>query len=923
MKIRTKLSYQFILITIGIYGLSMLFIYRQFKIHIEEELYSLLESKARMTAEMVLFHEDELKPLPEKKDSGSIQIQDIGNTSIYNDNLHRIYTLISSAPNTPAFALREILQAGDYRFINQPYKAFGFVYKSKKNKNYIVVSEDKPDYSKLVQLRNILLISTLFTILIVAFGGWFFAGQSLRPVSRIIHEVKDILPTDLSKRLKPDEHNDELSNLITTFNSLLERIDKAFKTEKSFISNVSHELRNPLAAIRTQIQYAINKKRSPEEYNNILSSLQEDIDEMSQTIEKLLQLARVNSNMGYLPMTTSPVRLDELLYQAQESIYKTYPGFNIKIELLNLPADEEGMIIQANEPLLKLAFMNLMENACKFSNDNTAKTTVDFSNPQKITVEFQNFGTVINMDDLNKIFQPFYRTTENKHRKGSGIGLSLVKSIVEIHKIPMEVHSDAEGGNRFTLYFKTNTTSDKPYTESKPAHHSQLVPKSTFWSLMVFISISILGCLPGTLDQKSEKTTAEVIDNWYNQILMLNRFTDGYRPPVSARTFGYIGLAAWEASLPKFENALSVASHFPGLEIPKYTNNREYQLEVGLNASYYILTSMFYPNANMILKSDSKKLYEENINLFHTYLDSAAITASDEYGKMVAYQIYMLSDEDSIGSQAYLYNFDHNYQPPVNSGLWVPTGSDRMPPLLPHWGQAKTMIDNVRALNINPPLPYSENQNSELFAQAWELYTLSKSLSIQKKWIAEFWSDDFHGVTYCAASRWVSIALQAMRLKPSLPNEIKLEILLKIGFALNDACVLTWDLKYRYNTERPESYIHRVIESKWIPLHESPPFPAYPSGHSVFGAASAVVLEQIFGDRFKMTDYSHEKRKEFLGKPRKFVSFREMANENAISRMYMGVHYRLDCEEGLRLGYMIGNETIKLKLWKPSSVYKQ
>ena len=923
MKIRTKLSYQFILITIGIYGLSMMFIYRQFKIHIEEELYSLLESKARMTAEMVLFHEDELKPLPEKKDSGSIQIQDIGNTSIYNENLNRIYTLISSAPSTPMPALKEILQTGDYRFINQPYKAFGFLYKSKQNKNYVVVSEDKPDYSKLEQLRNILLISTLFTILIVAFGGWFFAGQSLRPVSRIIHEVKDILPTDLSKRLKPDQHNDELSSLITTFNSLLERIDKAFRTEKSFISNVSHELRNPLAAIRTQIQYAINKKRSPEEYNQILASLQEDIDEMSQTIEKLLQLARVNSNVGYIPMASSPVRLDELVYQAQESIHKTHPAYNIKIELLNLPFDEEGMVIEANEPLLKLAFMNLMENACKFSNDNMAKITVDFLNNQKISVEFQNFGTLINLDDLEKIFQPFYRTTEHKHRKGSGIGLSLVKSIIDIYKIPMQVYSDENLGNRFILYFKNAGISSPVPAESDTQNYNQLTPKPASWTLLILLLLFIGSCVSGDQHQKSDKSTTEIIEKWYTHLLNLNRFTDGYRPPVSARTFAYIGLAGWQAALPQFENAISFNSEFPELSTVQYNYKSDYKLEAGLNATYFAMANMFYSNSNMILKSASKKLYEENLHYFRSYLDSSSISASDEYGKSVANAIYRVSNQDSIGRQAYLFNFDHNYKSPVHPGSWAPTGVDRMPALLPHWGKARTMLRHVRQLSVESPIPYSENQNSELFAQAWELYTLSKSLSLEKKWISEFWSDDFHGVTYCAASRWISIALQAMKLKPNLPNEKRLEILLKTGIVLNDAGVVAWDFKYRYNTERPETYIQRVIDAQWIPLHDSPPFPAYPSGHSVFGAATAYILEQEFGDKFKMTDISHEKRKEFLGKPRKFVSFREMANENAISRMYMGVHYRADCEEGLRLGYLIGQEADKLQLWKPASVFKQ
>ncbi len=921
MKIRTKLSYQFILITIGIYGLSMLFIYRQFKAHIEEEIYSLLESKARMTAEMVLFHEDELQPLPDKKEPGEILILDVGNTSIYNNNLNRIYSLISSAPNTPVQALMQIRESGDYRFINPPYKAFGFLYKSRQNMDYIVVSEDKPDYSKLVQLRNILLISTLFTVLIVAFGGWFFAGQSLRPVSRIIHEVKHILPTDLSKRLKPDKHNDELTNLITTFNSLLERIDQAFRTEKSFISNVSHELRNPLAAIRTQIQYAINKKRTPEEYNHILSSLQEDIDEMTQTIEKLLQLARVNSNANHIPLTA--VRLDELIYQAQESLYKSNPSYNIKIEMLNLPVEEEGMLVRANEPLLKLALMNLMENGCKFSNDSSTRTTLDFSNPDEIRLEFQNFGAAISPDEITKIFQPFYRTTEHKHRKGSGIGLSLVKSILDIHKIPLEVFSDKEQGNRFILRFRHTPVDTYLPEEIIPKPSTQLVQGlSPLVILLVFVT-GLVGCASDSNGLKSDKMTSKVIQDWYSHFLVLNRYTDGYRPPVSARTFGYIGIAGWEAGTPKFGNALSLNEQIHHVEIQPFDPKQPYHLEASLNALYFSLASLFYPSTNRLLKSESRNLYESNLANFEEYADTGVLFPSDRYGKYIASQIYSYSNQDSFGRYAYLYNYDNSFRLPDQPGIWKPTGIDQMPPLLPHWGNVRTFTPEIRGLKIAAPLPYAENQNSELFSQAWELYTLSKSLSLEKKWISEFWSDDFHGVTFCAASRWISIALQAMEKSSPLEIEDRLEMLAKIGIALNDAAVLTWEAKYQYTTERPETYIGRLIEPNWQPLHESPSFPSYPSGHSIFGAAAASVLTNTFGESFKMADYSHDNRKEFLGKPRKFSSFHEMANENALSRMYMGVHYRQDCEEGLRYGFQIGDEVNRLNFRKRDKALKE
>ena len=143
--------------------------------------------------------------------------------------------------------------------------------------------------------------------------------------------------------------------------------------------------------------------------------------------------------------------------------------------------------------------------------------------------------------------------------------------------------------------------------------------------------------------------------------------------------------------------------------------------------------------------------------------------------------------------------------------------------------------------------------------------------------------------------------------------------MLQLGFGLNDASVKTWEAKYKYHLERPETYIQRIIQSRWQPLHDSPSFPAYPSGHSTFGATAAAILSKTFGEPFKMTDNSHKGRKEFLGEPRTFNSFKEMAIENALSRMYLGVHYRIDCEEGLRVGELIGEEVLKLNLWKANT----
>ncbi|HNM27943.1 MAG TPA: vanadium-dependent haloperoxidase, partial [Saprospiraceae bacterium] len=146
----------------------------------------------------------------------------------------------------------------------------------------------------------------------------------------------------------------------------------------------------------------------------------------------------------------------------------------------------------------------------------------------------------------------------------------------------------------------------------------------------------------------------------------------------------------------------------------------------------------------------------------------------------------------------------------------------------------------------------------------------------------------------------------------------------KLGLALNDAGVGAWNSKYYYNVERPETYIRRVIDPNWHTNLDNPitgdkgitpSFPAYPSGHATFGAAGAEVLASMFGYAYAMTDRCHETRGEFIGKPRTFGSFYEMAQENGWSRVPLGVHFRMDAEEGVRYGTEIGRQVNNLP-WK-------
>ena len=144
------------------------------------------------------------------------------------------------------------------------------------------------------------------------------------------------------------------------------------------------------------------------------------------------------------------------------------------------------------------------------------------------------------------------------------------------------------------------------------------------------------------------------------------------------------------------------------------------------------------------------------------------------------------------------------------------------------------------------------------------------------------------------------------------------------GLAINDASVACWHSKYHYNVERPVGYINKHINPNWNVasltstgfLGSTPSFPAYPSGHSTFAAAGFAALAQVFGENMSITDRCHENRTDFNGKPRSFNSFSELAFEDAYSRIYLGVHWRMDCEEGLRLGYQVARKVNALPFKK-------
>lgn len=371
------------------------------------------------------------------------------NVTIFDYKGRKLYSFTQSTNLLPKDAIESIIKNKEFKYSNGNYKAFGHVYTNSAGMQLAIVSDGIFNHLYLNDLKNILIWVFVTTTTFLAFGAWYFARLSLAPVTKIMNQMDEILPTNLNKRLKFKKQKDELSRLANTFNNLLDRMEKAFKTQKMFISNVSHELKNPLNVIISEIEVTLSSEREASEYIHVLKSVLTEIKELGHVSEKLLQLAKLESEMENL--TIAPTRIDDLLWQISGVVTKSEPTFKVKINLLNPPDNEDAYIARCNEALLKTALINLVENACKYSCDQTAYLILSIDSGGGIKITVRNKGVGIKKDEIKHIFNPFYRGRQWSNVKGSGVGLALVKSILDHQNFTIQIESNEGGFTDFTV----------------------------------------------------------------------------------------------------------------------------------------------------------------------------------------------------------------------------------------------------------------------------------------------------------------------------------------------------------------------------------------------------------------------------------------------------------------------------------------
>ena len=269
-------------------------------------------------------------------------------------------------------------------------------------------------------------------------SGFVFSKWLLLPLGKIADDVSEISAQNLTRRIDTGRSHDEWYHLADTLNELLNRLQESFEMQKRFISNASHELSTPLTAISSQLEVALQKDRSGEEYRQTIESIYQDVQYLGKLTHTLLEFAKASGTKGGIE--TKLLRIDEVVLALPAELSKVNNHYSVLLKFDNLPEDEQDLLVYGNEELLFTAINNIALNACKYSKDQQAKVFLS-SKDKNFFINIENRGAEIPLDEKEKIFEPFYRIEENRKAGGFGLGLSLAQRIIKLHRGEIYVSS--------------------------------------------------------------------------------------------------------------------------------------------------------------------------------------------------------------------------------------------------------------------------------------------------------------------------------------------------------------------------------------------------------------------------------------------------------------------------------------------------
>lgn len=446
MQIAKKITFLFAILSATIIGLLSGFVWYFSNEFAFEDFYKRLEARVNITAQIKLTRDNNSKIVENVRNQYLEQLPSERAYLIEQplQSLHKAKTEIK-LPNSFYNKIKGGLMAR-YREENHFYAGKYF---KVNGKDYIVIvsANDPFGFQELKNLQQILIAGFFLSIIFSFVVGWKFSNYMLNPLRDIIKKVKKIKAENLHLRLDVKQGSDEMSQLAQTFNNMLNRLETAFETQNNFISNASHELRTPLTIISGEVELALNNANIDQQ-KAALQKVKNETEKLEHIITSLLGMAQSGFNGKTQPWEM--VRMDELLWDIKATVNQIHPECPITIDLSELPDDEEKLILKVNKNLIQLAITNIVSNACKYSNQKPVLITLS-TNTNLLSIAVKDQGIGIPKDDVQHIFEPFFRASNTNDFEGYGVGLPLSLNIVRLHRGSIAINSQEQIGTEIKI----------------------------------------------------------------------------------------------------------------------------------------------------------------------------------------------------------------------------------------------------------------------------------------------------------------------------------------------------------------------------------------------------------------------------------------------------------------------------------------
>jgi signal transduction histidine kinase len=313
----------------------------------------------------------------------------------------------------------------------------------------IVAASDPYGFKELTQLKKVLIICFFISIVLSYIAGLVLSHYTMKPIQDITFSVKQIKANNLHSRLPEVKGNDVVSSLISTFNTMLTRLETAFETQNNFISNASHELRTPLTIMTSEAELLLSGKKLDPVSEASVKTILGEAEKLHHILTSLLGLAQ--SGFDGKKQNWQQIRVDELVMNVADAVKKIDAECTIDIDFSTLPEEESQLYTAGNNNLLLLALSNIVMNGCKYSKKQPVKVQAKTENGFIVIVVTDN-GIGIPEKDQQHVFEPFFRASNTSEFEGFGIGLPLTLNIIRLHKGSIGISSQEDKGTEIQVF---------------------------------------------------------------------------------------------------------------------------------------------------------------------------------------------------------------------------------------------------------------------------------------------------------------------------------------------------------------------------------------------------------------------------------------------------------------------------------------